>query len=107
MGRIFDCIAQQVAEDLAQAACITEHTGLCGPTHHDGVCRVHLVHHPSTLPEELGQIHAPLNVLQPACLNFGDVEQVSVQSFHFLDLHLHFRQNGDIIVETLHGQAPV
>src|SRR6266567_5861568 len=105
--RKFDRIAEQVAEDLAQAVWISEQTGRGCTTHHDGVCRVQLVHHLCTLLEYPVQIDVLLNVLEPACLPVGDAEQVSVQSLQFVDLRFHLRQDGDTIVEPLPGQALV
>src|SRR6266478_5884013 len=91
--RIFDRIAQQVDEDLAQAVFVSEQTGRGCTMHHDGVRRVQLLYHLCTLLEDLVQIHALLNVPESTCLQVGDVEQVSVQSLQFVDLRFHLRQD--------------
>src|SRR5258706_15728983 len=106
-GGIFDRIAEQVAEDLAKAVFISDQTGRRCTTHHDSVRGVHLVHNICTLVESPVQIYTLLNVLEPACLPVGDVEQVSVQPLQFLDLRFHLRKDGDTIVETLPGQTLV
>src|SRR5215472_13092657 len=61
-GGILDCITEHIDEDLTEAIFISEQGGRCGTTHHDAMRRMHLLHHLSSLVEDLIEIDTLLHI---------------------------------------------
>src|SRR6266849_9937771 len=107
VGRILDRIAEQVGEDLSEPVSIPKQAGLHRAVHQDAMTGMGLLHGVGDLPQQGVEIHRLLEILQPARLDLGDVQQLFHQPGDGVDLDLHVGKGRSKILEALPGQMPV
>jgi hypothetical protein len=107
LGRILDGIAEQVGKDLSQPVSIPKQAGLHRAMHQDGMAGMGLLHGVGDLPQQRVEIHPLLDVLQPARLDLGDIQQLFHQPGDGVELDIHAGKSRSRSRDALFGQLPV